>query len=309
MIVTVEKSNFQGLFCRGWSLLIDHIMIIRTVRVLSFMVILLGVTHAVDPEPTVNSPPQARQSQTKRTSSSQGEQAAKLEQRVATLETKLNQLMGIVIPDVENALNAMVSSKAQSDSATIMVINRINTLQNKIKILEDKAAYSDSSNLQILQQLMMIENKIVTLTKSFNELYGMRIGKAESRAGGMSSDEFKRNYVKALSQYQNGDFHKAIEGFSALAGADPNHKLADNSQYWLGEAFYSLKNYKRAVLEFQKVFQFEENDKWDDAQIKLGICHQKMGNLDKARDEFQKLLDRYPDSEYTQRAQQYLRQL
>ena len=80
--------------------------------------------------------------------------------------------MGIVIPDVENALNAMVSSKAQSDSATIMVINRINTLQNKIKILEDKAAYSDSSNLQILQQLMMIENKIVTLTKSFNELYG-----------------------------------------------------------------------------------------------------------------------------------------
>ena len=284
-------------------------MIIRTVRVLSFMLILLGVAHALNPASPANPPQKERQARTKKTPSSQSGQTAKLEQRVATLETQLNQLMGIVIPDVENALNAIVSSKAQSDSATIMVINRINTLQNKIKILEDKAAYSDSSNLQILHQLMMIENKIVTLTKSFNELYSMRTSKVGGRAGSISSDDFKRSYVKALSHYQNGDFHKAIEGFSALVGIDPNHKLSDNSQYWLGEAFYSLKNYRRAVLEFQKVFQFAEKDKWDDAQIKLGICHQKMGNMDKARDEFQKLLDRYPDSEYTQRAQQYLRQL
>lgn len=282
---------------------------VSTARTLCLAVILLGMAHASNTSPPASLPQKERQTRAKKTTGSQKGQSAKLEQRVATLETQLNQLMGIVIPDVENALNAIVASKAQSDSATIMVINRINTLQNKIKILEDKAAYSDSSNLQILHQLMMIENKIVTLTKSFNELYSMRTVKAESRAGSMTSNEFKRNYVKALSNYQNGDFHKAIEGFSALVGADPNHKLADNSQYWLGEAFYSLKNYKRAVLEFQKVFQFAENDKWDDAQIKLGICHQKMGNPDKARDEFQKLLDRYPDSEYTQRAQQYLRQL
>ncbi|MFQ6673329.1 MAG: tol-pal system YbgF family protein, partial [Fidelibacterota bacterium] len=62
-------------------------------------------------------------------------------------------------------------------------------------------------------------------------------------------------------------------------------------------------------LEFQKVFQYSEKDKWDDAQLKLGLSYKSIGNRERAKDEFQKLLDHYPNSEYTQKAQQYLRQL
>jgi len=240
---------------------------------------------------------------------SQNEQLKKLTERVAALETQLTQLMGIIIPDVENALNTVVKSKAQSDSATILIINRINTIQNKIKMLEDKATYADSTNLEMLEQLLMIENKIVTLTRSFNELYTLRISTTGSRGEKIGSDEFKREYVEALSHYQNGDFYKAIDGFSSLIKTNPRHELADNSQYWLGECYYTLKNYKRAILEFEKIFKFSNKDKWDDAQLKLGLCYLKIGNKGKARDEFQKLLDHYPDSEYYQKAQQYLRQL
>ena len=52
-----------------------------------------------------------------------------------------------------------------------------------------------------------------------------------------------------------------------------------------------------------------EEDKWDDAQLKLGICFQKIGNYSRARIEFEKLINNYPGSEYYKRAQQYLRQL
>lgn len=232
-----------------------------------------------------------------------------LAERVSTLEAQVNQLLGIVIPDVENAMGSMVRAKAQSDSTTMLLINRINTLQNKIGTLESKAAYTDSINFQLLQQLMMIENKIVTLTRSFNELYDLRTGAVDVTPMTMSADEFKKRYIDALSAYNDGEFDSAIEEFGRLVTGDPGHKLADNSQYWLGEAYYALKNYKRAILEFEKVFQFEEQDKWDDAQIKLGICYQKIGNSERARAEFQKLVDHYPGSEYYQRALQYLRQL
>jgi len=240
---------------------------------------------------------------------SQEEQLRRLTDRVDTMEAQLNQLMGIIIPDVENALSTVVRSKAQSDSVTILLINRINTLQNKMKILEDKATYADSTNLEMLEQLLMIENKIVTLTRSFNELYALRAGKTESGSETISSDKFKRNYIEALSRYQNGDFQEAIDGFTKLIKTNPEHKLADNSQYWLGECYYTLKNYKRAIIEFEKIFNFSNKDKWDDAQLKLGLCHLKINNMEKARDEFQKLLDHYPGSEYYQKAQQYLRQL
>ena len=239
----------------------------------------------------------------------QSSQGKNLIDRVSTLETQVNQLLGIVIPDVENAMGSMVRAKAQSDSTTILLINRVNTLQNKIRTLESKAAYTDSINFQLLQQLMMIENKIVTLTRSFNELYDLKTGTVDVSASKINNDDYKRSYIDALSAYKDGNYEMGIQGFGRLVTGDPSHKLADNSQYWLGESYYALKNYKRAILEFEKIFQFKEQDKWDDTQLKLGICYQKIGNFDKARAEFQKLVDHYPGSEYYQRAQQYLRQL
>lgn len=232
-----------------------------------------------------------------------------LAERVDALEAQMNQLNSIIIPDVENALSTVVRAKSQSDSATIMLINRINTIQNKMKILEDKAAYSDSTNLEILEQLVMIENKIVSLARSFNELYSMKRTPEAFEAPKLSSDEFKRRYVDALSNYQNGRYEEAIQVFSTLAFSESDHPLADNSQYWLGECYYSLKNYKRAILEFEKVMQFSKSDKQDDSKLKLGICFMKIGNNQRARAEFKDLLELFPNSEYSQRAQQYLRQL
>ncbi len=232
-----------------------------------------------------------------------------LAERVDALEAQMNQLNSIIIPDVENALSTVVRAKSQSDSATIMLINRINTIQNKMKILEDKAAYADSTNLEILEQLVMIENKIVSLARSFNELYSMKRTPEAFEAPKLSSDEFKRRYVDALSNYQNGRYEEAIQGFSTLAFSEADHPLADNSQYWLGECYYSLKNYKRAILEFEKVMQFSKSDKQDDSKLKLGICFMKIGNNQRARAEFKDLLELFPNSEYSQRAQQYLRQL
>jgi tol-pal system protein YbgF len=232
-----------------------------------------------------------------------------LTKRVDALEAQVNQLNSIIIPDVENALSTVVRAKSQSDSATIMLINRINSIQNKMKILEDKAAYSDSTNLEILEQLVMIENKIVSLARSFNELYSMKKTPEIFETPKLSSDEFKRRYVDALSNYQNGRYEEAIQGFSTLVFGESGHPLADNSQYWLGECYYSMKNYKRAILEFEKVMQFSNSDKQDDLKLKLGLCFVKIGNNQRARAEFKDLLELFPNSEYSLRAQQYLRQL
>ena len=90
---------------------------------------------------------------------------------------------------------------------------------------------------------------------------------------------------------------------------DPGNDLADNSQYWLAECYYTIKNYKRAVIEFEKVFSFSGTDKDDDAQLKLGHCHRSMGNIKKAKEEYQRLLDYFPGSEFYEKARNSLKQL
>ena len=54
------------------------------------------------------------------------------------------------------------------------------------------------------------------------------------------------------------------------------------------------------------MFNFAGTDKDDDAQLKLGLAYQSMGNLEKAREEFQRLIDYFPGSEYYPKAKEAL---
>ena len=244
---------------------------------------------------------------------SESKQVKRLSDKVSQQNTRINELetkLNILLPELQRTLKATVEAKEQTDSVSILIINRINTINNKIRLLEDKAAYSDSTNFEVLAQLVMIENKIVTLANSFTELYNVRNDQTPaSPSSKISPTEYKRLYIESLSYFQNGMYNQSIKGFSKLVISDPQNNLADNSQYWLAECYYSQKNYKRAIIEFEKVFTFAGTDKDDDAQLKLGLAFQSMGNLVKAREEFQRLVDYFPGSEFYDRSKEALKQL
>ena len=35
----------------------------------------------------------------------------------------------------------------------------------------------------------------------------------------------------------------------------PKHPLAANAQYWIGEAYWAQRDYRQALVEFEKVFE------------------------------------------------------
>jgi len=234
---------------------------------------------------------------------------AKIDREIVRVDS-LNTQIRILLPDLKNALEANLRAKQQTDSVAILLINRINTIQNKMLLLEDKAAFIDSVNFQILSQLVMVENKIVTLATSFTEMYNLRNAKPGNDSfSRISPPEYKRIYIGALSDYQNGNYEEAIQGFASLITSDYTNELADNSQYWLAECYYSQKNYKRAVIEFEKVFTFPGTDKDDDAQLKLGHAYLSMDNRNKSLEEYQRLVDYFPGSEFLEIAQESIKQL
>jgi TolA-binding protein len=120
--------------------------------------------------------------------------------------------------------------------------------------------------------------------------------------------EYQAKYIESLSNYQNGEWNLSLDGFKFLIQADGNNQLADNCQYWIGEIYYSQKDFRRSIKEFEKVFTFPGTNKSDDAQFKLGLCYVNIGQIDKAKQEFENLLEFYPNSEYYKKGQDYLRQ-
>ncbi len=129
-------------------------------------------------------------------------------------------------------------------------------------------------------------------------------GRTAGYVGGFSAE-----YEEALRLFYGRNYRAAIDKFSDLMSRYPNHDLVSNCQYWIGECLFGLREYRAAADAFQKVFNYTNITKRDDATIMLGRCYYNLNERDKARSYFQALIDDYPDSEYLPKARQWLSRL
>jgi tol-pal system protein YbgF len=138
---------------------------------------------------------------------------------------------------------------------------------------------------------------------------GQASAKTDRATPAWRSDSYADRYQEALLSYRSKNFGDAIQKFEALLAANSKHALADNCQYWIGEAYYDQGNFTQAIVAFEKVFTFSSSNKDDSAQLKLGLCYYKMNDKTKAKDEFLKLINNYPTSEYISIAKRFIAQI
>ena len=75
--------------------------------------------------------------------------------------------------------------------------------------------------------------------------------------------------------------------------------LADNAQYWLGEAYYVNKSYPEAQAAFQRVVdKYPQSRKRPDALLKIGYCQYELKQWDAGQ---RALCRRWPRSSPTHR--------
>lgn len=117
-------------------------------------------------------------------------------------------------------------------------------------------------------------------------------------------------YRQAYQIFEQGQFQGAIADFTAFIRAWPDHELADNCQYWIGESYYSLKNYQQALIEFSKVVEsYPQENKAPDALLKVGFCQLELNNCRAAREAFARLASQYTGSPLAVRASEKLQSL
>lgn len=121
--------------------------------------------------------------------------------------------------------------------------------------------------------------------------------------------EYENIYQQGLAQFNDRNYKEAISVFERLLGSNDNHSLSDNAQYWIGESHYMMGNYKEAILDFEKVFSYPNANKKDHAQFKLGKCYERIGDKNRAREEYQRFLSLYPKSDLRSKAEKALQNI
>jgi tol-pal system protein YbgF len=119
----------------------------------------------------------------------------------------------------------------------------------------------------------------------------------------------KKLYETAYADYTAGQWSLAIQGFETYLRTYPRSELADDAQYYIGEAYAGDSKFKEALSAYERTIRdYPSGDIVPEAWFKAGLTYARLGQPDRAREAFETLVKSYPDSDAGRLAKQRLSQ-
>ncbi len=106
--------------------------------------------------------------------------------------------------------------------------------------------------------------------------------------GGSAADEASLQgpnelYAAAQGLLTENRWTEAIEAFNEFLEFNPDHELASEAKYWLGEAYYGTENYNQAAAMFlQLVREHRQSDRVPSSWLRIGMSLYNGGRPDAA---------------------------
>jgi tol-pal system protein YbgF len=131
-------------------------------------------------------------------------------------------------------------------------------------------------------------------------------------------------YQAAYIDFSKGSYALAIAGFREFLRRFPDHELADDAQYWVGEAYFSLargygnagqgdkaaQSLEQAVQEFKKVVaNYPRGEKTPTALYKEALALIELKQPELAQSRLQYLVENFPQAAETPLARERLASL
>jgi tol-pal system protein YbgF len=131
-------------------------------------------------------------------------------------------------------------------------------------------------------------------------------GGAGADSSAPASDD-KAAYQTAFNLLKDSQYDRAIAAFQKFLIVYSDSSLADNAQYWLGEAYYVNKSYPEAQGAFQRVVdKYPQSRKRPDALLKIGYCQYELKQWESAKGTLSQVAKQFPDAPAGHLAQQRL---
>ncbi len=122
---------------------------------------------------------------------------------------------------------------------------------------------------------------------------------------GESAPELYDRALKTIRENQG--FAAGRELMETFLKRYPDHELAVNAAYWVGETYYAEKNYEQAILKFEEIIQkYGDHPKVASAMLKQALAFESTGDHATAKLLLQRVIERFPLSDEAAKAKQKL---
>ncbi len=218
-----------------------------------------------------------------------GQALVEMSQRVDQLERELRELRG----EVDALVQANAALKKQQLDIAADLEQRLAAIEARERAAAEAAAQAAAPAGQGASTPV--------------EGSAMEPGAAAADTGGKSPE---LRYGEAFDALKAGKYPEAIAGMQEFLTLHPNHPLADNAQYWLGQTYYVTRDYERAIAAFAAVgVRPTDLAKTPDALLKKGLSEIELKRPDAARATLADLVNRFPNSDAARTARERLQSL
>jgi len=185
----------------------------------------------------------------------------------------------------------IVETRQRRMSAALLSVSPTRLEENEIQLAYLTEAFQDLySRVGAIQILPIIQQTLRTPVRPA----GFTVSDATRKLGG---DEFAI-FSRGLSAFRRTFFEESRQILRHTIQTFPQGDFTDRANFWIAEAYFRERNYSAALVYYQKVLDFIGSSKEDDAQHRIAVSYQNMGELDIALSEFMRLIHRYPSSEF-----------
>jgi tol-pal system protein YbgF len=132
----------------------------------------------------------------------------------------------------------------------------------------------------------------------------------DAAGGSAPSSTEQAVYNQSFDALKAGSYSTAITGFRDFLKNYPQSQLAENAQYWLGEAYYVNHDYDSAAEAFRTVLKkYPDSRKAPDAMLKLGFTQYEQKQYGAARSTLTAVTQKFPGTDSAKLAADRLRRI
>ena len=201
-------------------------------------------------------------------------------------------------------LSADMQASIDSTKTDMQVLNgKLDDMTISLKKpTEDLARYREDADKRIIA----LEDRVIKLQSTLDELT-KKVGElSQPKEVAQTPDSL---YMKGLDTFKAGDMTAARDIFTKFLDQYPQHDLAANAHYWIGETYYSEKSYEPAILAFQEVIKnYPLKDKVPAAMLKQAMAFNAINDIKSARYVLKKLSEDFPKSDEAIKAKELLKE-
>ncbi len=138
--------------------------------------------------------------------------------------------------------------------------DRISLLERRIEAMEDKITKIEEDIYKTNVRIDNISRNITDLRVEVEKLKLPSTGKIETveEEEEEYEEDYRKAYNRAFKLYNLKRLNQAVEAFTNFIDNFPDNDLTDNAYFWKGRAYFELGNTEKAKEEFKKLIEMCE---------------------------------------------------